>query len=130
MTLYLWHMTVMVLVIGLANLLGRVGFSLVPGTGVWWTSRPLWLSVLTGFLMLFVSLFGRFEQLAKGGASAPLAAWRAILGSALMVPGLAFLALKGIGSEGWLGLRLDVILLVLLGAFLILRSPAPLTAPN
>jgi hypothetical protein len=128
MTLYLWHMTVMVLVIGLANLLGQVGFGLMPGTGMWWAFRPLWLLILAGFLLLFVSLFGRFEQRAKGGASAPLSAWRAISGSALMVPGLAFLALKGIGPEGWLGLRLDVVILVLLGAFFILRSPAPQTA--
>ena len=128
MTLYLWHLTVMVLIIGLVNLWGRVGLGLVPGSGIWWAFRPVWLSVLAGFLMLFVSLFGRFEQMAKGGASAPLAAWRAIWGSALICPGLAFLALKGIGQEGTLGIRLDVVLMVLLGAFLILRSPARRTA--
>ncbi len=123
MTLYLWHMTVMVLIIGLATLLGRIGLGLAPGSGSWWALRPVWLAVMGGVLLLFVSIFGRFEQIAKGGASAPLAAWRAILGATLMCPGLAFLALTGIGAEGTLGIRLEVVLVVLVGAFLVLRSP-------
>lgn len=124
MTLYLWHMTVMVLIIGLANLLGGVGLGFEPGTGSWWAFRPVWLSILAGSLMFFVSLFGRFEQITKAGASAPLEAWRALMGSALMCPGLAFLALQGIGSEGILGIRLEIVIMVLVGAFLVLRTPA------
>jgi hypothetical protein len=119
----LWHLTVMVLIIGLANLLGGVGLEFKPGTGIWWASRPIWILVLAGFLMVFVAIFGRFEQMAKGAAAAPLPAWRAIVGAGSVCPGLAVLALTGIGSEGVLGIRIIVIILVLAGAFLVLWSP-------
>jgi fucose 4-O-acetylase-like acetyltransferase len=122
MTLYLWHMTVMVLTIGLAHVLGNIGLGFEPGTALWWAFRPVWLSVLAVFLMLFVSLFGHFEQMAKGGPSAPLSAWRALLGAALMCPGLAVLALKGIGSAGALGISIEIVIIVLLGAALVLGS--------
>jgi acyltransferase-like protein len=123
MTLFLWHLTVMVLIVGLANLLGGIGLGFEPGTGIWWAFRPVWLLILAGFLMIFVSLFGRFEQISKETSSASLPAWRAIVGTASVCPGLAFLALRGISSEGILGIRIDLVLLVLMGAFLILGSP-------
>jgi len=123
MTFYLWHLTVMVLIIGLANLLGGVGLEFKPGTGIWWALRPIWILVFAGFLMVFVAIFGRFEQMAKGASAAPLPAWRAIVGAASVCPGLAVLALTGIGSEGALGIRINVIILVLAGALLVLWSP-------
>ncbi len=123
MTFYLWHLTVMVLTIGLANLLGGIGLGLKPGSGIWWASRPIWMLVLAAFLMVFVRLFSRFEQMAKMEASAPLPAWRAIVGAASVCPGLAVLALTGIGSEGLLGIKINVIVLIAVGAFLVLWSP-------
>jgi hypothetical protein len=123
MTLYLWHLTVMVLTIGLAHLLGDVGLELQPATWSWWATRPIWMGVLAVFLLIFIALFGRFEQTARKGAEAALPAWRAIVGALGVCSGLAILALHGIAAEGPLGIRIGTVTLVLAGAALILGPP-------
>jgi hypothetical protein len=128
MTLYLWHLTVMVLTIGLAHLLGDVGLEFQPGAWAWWASRPIWIAVLAAFLSIFIALFGRFEQTARGGAEAALPAWRAIAGALGVCSGVAILALNGIGAEGPLGIRIGTVILVLAGAALVLGLPQRRTA--
>jgi fucose 4-O-acetylase-like acetyltransferase len=123
MTLYLWHVTAMVLMIGLANLLGGAGLGFVPGTSSWWATRPIWIALLACALSVFVALFGRFEQTARAGAATPLAAWRGIIGAAGVCVGLTVLALNGIGAEGVLGIRIGSVLIALAGAALILAAP-------
>ena len=122
MTLYLWHVTVMVLIIGLANLLGGIGLEFKPGTWSWWGSRPVWIVLLAGVLWIFVALFARFEQMARGAAAA-VSAWRAVAGGGAVCLGLTILALNGIGSEGLLGIRIGTVIVVLCGAALILGLP-------
>ncbi len=125
MTLYLWHLTAMVLVIGAANLLGGAGLGLFPGSGPWWATRPLWDLLLGLVLWPFLAVFARFEQGARGSAAAPLAPWRAVAGSILLCYGLASLARGGIGGDGPLGLRLWVVILALAGAALVLARRRP-----
>jgi len=36
MTVYLWHLTVLALLVGLAFLVGGFGLHFVPGSGQWW----------------------------------------------------------------------------------------------
>ncbi|NNG17785.1 MAG: acyltransferase family protein, partial [Gemmatimonadales bacterium] len=105
MTVFLWHLTASSLVIGLALLLGDVGLTLAPASGAWWAARPVWLLVYALALIPFALGFGRFERGAKGR---PIAAWRPVVGAALVCAGLALLALDGIAGTGWLGLRLWV----------------------
>ena len=124
MTLYLWHVTVMVLMVGLANLLGGIGLGLQPGTGSWWASRPLWIAFLAVVLSVFVAVFGRFEQTRRAESTAPFAALRGITGAVGVCIGLAVLALHGIGSAGMLGVRLAPVIVALAGAALILGAPA------
>jgi hypothetical protein len=50
---------------------------------------------LAGFLVIFVSLLGRFGQLAKEASSASLPAWRAIMGTADNLPGSAPISRAG-----------------------------------
>jgi hypothetical protein len=128
MTIYLWHVTVVVLMVGLANLLGGIGLGLEPGTGAWWASRPLWIAILAAVLWLFIALFGRFEQTARGRDTASLPAWRLVAGACGVCAGLALLALKGIGSEGALGIRIEAVSLALVGAALVLGLPGRRTA--
>ena len=123
MTLYLWHVTVMSLIVGLLNLLGGIGLGVRPDTVVWWSSRPLWIALLGVILLAFIALFGRFEQIARGGASAALPGWRVLTGAIGVCAGLAILALNGIGSEGLLGIRYEAVLLALVGAALVLGVP-------
>lgn len=117
MTIFLWHLTASVLIIGAALQLGDVGLAVEPGSGAWWALRPLWLAVYLLGLAGFALAFGPFE---RGGAGhPPAAAWRQTAGAALICTGLALVALGGIGgSDGWLGLRWWVLLLPLVGAVL------------
>jgi peptidoglycan/LPS O-acetylase OafA/YrhL len=126
MTLYLWHLTVMVLLIGLLNLLGGPGLGFAPGSGAWWLTRPLWILVLAVGLWLFVALFSRFEQRSRARRAGPLPAWRSVVGAVMLCSGIALLARGGIGGEGPLGLRLGVLLLGFAGIALVLGVP---TAP-
>jgi hypothetical protein len=116
MTLYLWHATAMVLIIGLANLLGGLGLGFQPGSRDWWITRPVWILTCAALLSVFVVLFGRFEQSARGGRAAALPTWRALVGAIGVCVGLAALALGGIGAPGPLGIRIWIVLLTLAGA--------------
>jgi len=116
MTVYLWHLTVMVLVIGLAVVFGGVGIRLLPGTAAWWGTRPLWMLLLALLLIPFVVLFGRLERAA--GSAAAISGWRLVIGSMMVGSGLALIALDGIGADGPLGIRWAVVLLAFVGAAL------------
>lgn len=120
MTIFLWHITALILVTGLALALGGAGLSLIPGSAVWWVSRPVWLTILAGALMLFVSIFGRFERTGRRSEKPPMAVGRLIIGAALLGAGLALLALQGVSGDGWLGLRHWVLLLAFTGFALLM----------
>ena len=98
MTLYLWHLTVMVLVLGVSLLLGGVGLGLVPLTGAWWATRPLWIALLAVVVLGFVALLGRFENPRRDERPAP-PTWLAITAGVLTCGGLAVMAKFGIVSE-------------------------------
>ena len=49
MTIYLWHITVMVIIGSVLYLSGGFGFGLEPGTSEWWMTRPIWIGVLLVF---------------------------------------------------------------------------------
>jgi hypothetical protein len=103
MTIYLWHLTASTLVIGLALVLGDLGLIIEPGSGLWWAARPAWLLSYVVALMALALPFSRFERGGKGGR--PAAAWRQFAGAALVCGGLAMLALRGVGGEGFIGLQ-------------------------
>lgn len=120
MTLYLWHLTVMVILIGIAMLFGGIGLGAEPDRAVWWLTRLLWLGVLFVVLLVFITMLGRYEQPSRREVSATLSTWRVVIGSTLLSIGLAFLALGGVSAEGPLGLRFEVLLPTFIGAFLVL----------
>ncbi|WP_052226769.1 acyltransferase family protein [Microbacterium mangrovi] len=64
MTVYLWHMPVLLAMAGITALVAMLcGIPLpTPGSGGWWASRPLWLAVaFAGTLVVTMSL-ARFEM--------------------------------------------------------------------
>lgn len=99
MTMFLWHLTAMLLGIGI---LFPLGFPQPDaGTATWWLLRPVWVLVLVVLLAGFVALFGRFEQrgLLKPvtpatGGGAPAAAAAAV-GAAMLVMGVLGFAMGG-----------------------------------
>lgn len=95
MTLYLWHFTAMGLVLAGSLLLGGVGLhreTLSPG---WWTSRPLWLLVLTAVTLAVVAVMGTFEQPGADPRPAP-APLRPVLAVVGLCASLGVLADVGI----------------------------------
>jgi hypothetical protein len=117
MTLYLWHATVMVLVVGLLYWLGGVGLRQEPASAQWWATRPVWIVTLFAVLGVFVTVLGRFEQLGRSVTTTVRPAWSSVAGAALVCGGMATLALGGIaGADG--GLRTWVLLLTFAGVVL------------
>ncbi len=133
MTVYLWHMTAMILWTGFAYAVGQgwesgVGLGLEPGSGAWWRGRLAWLGVLSVVLLPLVLAFNRFERPNPVARELPL--WRLVAGASLFVVGLALLARDGIGGGGAFGLRVWVLGLPMLGALLIgVAGRAPRSAP-
>lgn len=101
MTLYLWHLTAMVLVIGLSLAAGGVGLGVEPLTARWWWTRPLWWLVLAVVTLGFIGLFGRFENPVPDPRPAP-ATWLAVLACVAMCAGLGVMAMFGIVDRGGL----------------------------
>ena len=99
MTLFLWHLTALVLAVLVLHPLGVT--EPTPGTPVWWALRPLWLLVPAAVLVPLVALFARFERPAptlgttartrRHGAPAA-----AVLGLAAVVLGVLGVAVSGI----------------------------------
>jgi hypothetical protein len=71
MTIYLWHLPVIIILAGVALLIP--GASPQPASAVWWLSRPLMYVVVLACLFGLSFLVGRFERLRELG-EAP-AAW-------------------------------------------------------
>jgi hypothetical protein len=69
MTMFLWHLTAMLLGIGI---LYPLGFPQPDaGTAQWWALRAVWIGVLLLLLAVFVLAFGRFERKGFGFADPP-----------------------------------------------------------
>ena len=114
MTIFLWHSTVMMLLIGLAFWQLPAVLVQLPNTSGWWLTRPLWLLVYAVVTLPFLLVFSRFERAAMSRKVAP--AWALVVGCAFACLGLAMLAKDGIGGDGWLGLRWIPLILPVLGA--------------
>ena len=124
MTLYLWHVTAMVMLVAVAHLLGGVGLGLEPGSQGWWLSRPAWIGSCAALLAGFVTAFGWLEQSSHRSSDEALPAWQAVAGALGICAGIPLLALGGIWAPGTLGLRVWPILLVLLGTSLLVGPSA------
>ncbi len=117
MSLFVWHMTAMVFTIGIATLLGNVGFTVEPLTALWWATRPLWFVVIGVVLLPLVAFFGRFEQRAQTGETAPRPVALAV-GIVASAGALAASAAFGTARVDDFPLRWWVPLLLIVGTFL------------
>ena len=115
MTLYLWHLTAMVIVIGLSLATGGFGLGIDPLTAGWWWSRPLWFVVVGLVTVGMVAVFGRFESPIDDPRSAPVW-WRPVLAVVGICAGLGLLAAIGIADDD--GLNGLVLSLPILGVIL------------
>lgn len=98
MSIYLWHLTAMVLTIGAGLALGGLGLGLSPGSAGWWCSRPFWLLVLAIATSPFVALFARFERPHR---PSPRPTWLSVLGTLSACSGLGWVAYWGLTRDWW-----------------------------
>jgi fucose 4-O-acetylase-like acetyltransferase len=96
-TLFLWHMTALVIVGMGAHLSGLwPRFERIDAT--WWALRPVWLTLCALVLALLVAVFRRFER--QGDPVEREGAWRVILGLVAFAAGMALIAMDGIYRPG------------------------------
>lgn len=126
MTLYLWHMTAMLGLVGLSLALGGRGLHLEPATGAWWATRPVWFAVWGVVTVALIAVFGRLEDPSVDLRPAPRV-WRPVVATVAVCGGLAVMAKSGIVSADgvhWVWPVLPVAALLLL-RMVPLRSLAP-----
>ncbi len=92
MTVYLWHLTAMITVLGAALLAGGAGLAVRPLTPAWWWSRIVWVAVLALPLMGLIMLFGGHE---RNRTSAPASGIAVVTGIPAVIWGFASVALHG-----------------------------------
>ena len=122
MTLYLWHLTAMIILVGMSLAAGGLGLGVEPLSGLWWATRPVWFAVLTAMTLGLLGVFGRFERPMRDDRPAP-AVWRPVLAVAFVCAGLGLLAAVGIADED--GLNGVILSLPVIGILLggIIRLP-------
>jgi len=102
MTVYLWHMTAMVLT-ALAVYPTGLWPQVAPLGAAWWALRPVWVAAAGTVLVAVVALFRRVERSVTAPPPAP-AGWPGVLGgvvgAATMCVGLALVALHGFFVPG------------------------------
>lgn len=123
MTLYLWHMTALVMLLALAVAAGGIGLGPVIGSGEWWAARPLWLGCSLVTTLPFLIGLARFE---RPRADAPwVSKRRLVAGACLACVGLFTLAKTGVAGAAPTGasLRLVPVLLPFVGSGLAAFGP-------
>jgi hypothetical protein len=96
MTIYLWHLTAMIAVLGVSLIFDGVGLRVAAGSGTWWATRPLWLALMAVVIAPFIAAFSRFER-PRGNPTAP-PAWRGVVSVVAVCTGLGALAYFGVGD--------------------------------
>ncbi|MFY0691674.1 MAG: acyltransferase [Paracoccaceae bacterium] len=122
MTLYLWHLSVVIALVGLSLALGGLGLGVEPGTGTWWALRPVWIGTLILGLLPFMALFGRFEAGSRVATDRSAGFVQAGIGAVITCAGLSTLALLGIGWHTAPGFNWIAVLLILAGVTLATRG--------
>jgi hypothetical protein len=97
MSVYLWHLTVMVAVIGASMAVGGVGLDIAPSSFGWWITRPIWIALLVALMVPVLALVNRFERPVLDNRPAPVA-WRPVLAVVGTCGGFALLAKNGIAD--------------------------------
>jgi peptidoglycan/LPS O-acetylase OafA/YrhL len=116
MTLYLWHLTIMVILISLLYLAGGFGLGLEPASQEWWLTRPVWIGVLYTCLLPVALLLGPLERRARPADAPVPSAVRLVAGAILICIGVAVLAMFGFGSAPLPFLDIAAFVVVVVGA--------------
>jgi peptidoglycan/LPS O-acetylase OafA/YrhL len=116
MTVYLWHITIMVIFAALLYLAGGIGLGIEPGTSDWWWSRPVWIAVLFILLLPVALLLSPLERRGRPADAKIPAPARQIAGALMICLGVALLAMYGYGGGPIARLDLMSFALVIVGS--------------
>ena len=98
MTVYLWHITVMVVFAALLYTAGGLGLGIEPGSSEWWWTRPVWIAVLFVLLLPVALMLSPLERRGRPADAAIPAPARQIGGAMMICLGVALLAMYGFGG--------------------------------
>jgi hypothetical protein len=98
MTIYLWHLTAMITLIGASLVFDGFGLRVAVDTPHWWLTRPLWIAALMVTTIPFVLVFGRYERPNPDYRPAP-PTWRPVAAVIVTCAGFGFLAAYGVSDE-------------------------------
>jgi len=116
MTVYLWHITVMIVFVGLMYLADGFGLGLEPGKQAWWLSRIAWIAVLLTLLLPVALALSPLERRSRNGDALPPSPVRQIIGAMMLCLGIALLAMYGYGGGPIPNLDVISFALVVVGA--------------
>jgi hypothetical protein len=116
MTVYLWHITVMVVFAALLYLAGGIGLGIEPGTSDWWWSRPVWILVLFILLLPVALVLSPLERRGRPAGTKVPAPARQIAGALMICLGVALVAMYGFGGGPFPRLDVASFALVIVGS--------------
>lgn len=115
MTIYLWHMTILVVLLGIAYLNGGLGLTMMPGSAEWWWTRPIWILILALLLAPVALLLSPLERLARPKDTPIPSQWRLVSGAIIVGFGISVASLFGFSGDLFSVLNAATIALVLGG---------------
>ena len=118
MTVYLWHITVMVVTVAILYLVGGFGLGVEPGTTEWWLTRLPWVLFLMVILVPVALPMSAFERRGRDPGLPVPSPVRQVIGAMLLCLGIAFLARYGYGGGPFQHFDLVSFALVVVGSAL------------
>jgi hypothetical protein len=116
MTIFLWHITVMIVFVALLYLIGGFGLGIEPGTQEWWITRPIWIAVLLLLLLPVALSLSPLERRARSKNVSVPAPLRQVTGAMMICLGVSLLAMYGYGGGPLPNLDLYAFAMVVAGA--------------
>ena len=105
MPIFLWHSTVMMLLVGCLFWLAPGLLVGEPGSVQWWSLRPVWVAVYLFIMLIFLPIFLKLEKIASSSSKTDTPLIIFLISAFSMCVGLALLAAGGVTGSGPYGMN-------------------------
>ncbi len=99
MSVYLWHMTLLLIVIAICWFFGGIGLNEHPSTLEWWLHRPLWLGGLFILLLPIAQILSPLEKAGKPDGKTTPSVSRLVTGTLCAAAGIGVAAMIGYAGD-------------------------------